>query len=211
MEAEQHPLGRNIETVMKLLKQNCFDFVVAGGYARDVHYGKNVKDCDICIFNFHEDDEAEKFLLTCLLSALEGYTPVRLCEAYDDDDSRLGNVIKLDDWKIDIIFYANAATARDVVSQFDCNMNQFYFANSIPDFGNPILPEPSLTGLTHISGEEPTEFNYLASGDLNDERIIKMGLKWCEYTKDVLTGEVLATFTAAKERASAAAKSDIPW
>lgn len=211
MEPESHPTEKNINLVMKMLKQGCFDFVVAGGYARDAFYGEPAKDCDICIFNFHPNDPAEQVLLQNLMEVLSNLTGVRMCEAYDEDDKRLGNVIKLDAWGIDIIFYASAKSAREVVAQFDCNMNQFYFANSVPDFDNPILPEPSLTGLVHLSGDAPTKLVFLADGDLTTERIIKMGQKWYAYTGLEMESTSYALYESALFAADEAMKADIPW
>lgn len=207
MEPESKPTNPDqIMQVMRLLKKNCFDFIVAGGYARDKFYGKEPADCDICIFNFHPDDRAEQFLLKSLMESLSAITDVRMCEAYEDDDPRLGNVIKLDSWNIDIIFYAKAKTAWDVLKQFDCNMNQFYLPGSIPDYAGVKsttgdLEYAALTlsyPLYYGNSHEPHALEYLASGDLTLTRIVKMGEKWQEYTGKKVTGGAAAIYEYAR-------------
>lgn len=139
--------------VTDLLREHLFDFVIAGGYCRDKVLGREPKDLDIMVFNYHPKDPAEALFTNQLFDKLGELTTVELYSHYDGaPDDRLQGVIKLPKINIDIIFYVEQyKTAQQVISYFDCNINQFYIPSSIPNFdeGHPAL---DLSKIEHIDG-----------------------------------------------------------
>ncbi|QHJ79446.1 MAG: hypothetical protein [Caudoviricetes sp.] len=170
---EVHPTDKNILHVCKKLKEGLFDFVIAGGYARDKYYGLLPKDCDICVFNFHPEDAAEAALLEQFLNHMKHFTDVEVHGEYDGSDGRLGDVIKLPEWNIDIIFYRSASCAFDVMTQFDCNLNQAFILSSIPSK----FYSPELSNIRWLHGVPPKQLHFLTE-DLSLARIEHMFLKW---------------------------------
>lgn len=190
---EVHPTDKNILHVCKKLKEGLFDFVIAGGYARDKYYGLLPKDCDICVFNFHPEDAAEVALLEQFVHHMKHFTDVETYGEYDGCDGRLGDVIKLPEWNIDIIFYKEAKCASDVLERFDCNLNQAFILSSIPAFTDPWCSySPELNNISWLSGMQPEYLQFLTE-DLSLARIEHMFLKWHLCT-GVTAGEAAVEF-----------------
>src|SRR5690606_25568825 len=59
-------------------------------------------------------------------------------------DRRVEFVWHLPHHNVDIICYSNCRSYVDVISKFDCNLNQFFLPSTIPDFDNGIPYNPSL-------------------------------------------------------------------
>lgn len=133
------------EQVLKLIAEHTFSCVVAGGYARDKFFGVEPKDIDVCVYNFHQGDEAELMLLNMLWKKLlpHGVRNLSDChdaeETYDDTDCRVAWVWNIPNLDMDLIFYKDCGNFSDVLNKFDCNLNQFYLPSTVPDkhFSNP--------------------------------------------------------------------------
>lgn len=212
LEAKHYRKGDDILKVMDILSTYCFDFVIAGGYARDLYYGKDPKDCDICVYNFNEKDFAERALFKEMVRKLQSRYATHLMPEYEKGDSRLGMVIKLDEIGVDIIFYKGATTFIDVLKQFDCNMNQFYIPCSLllGESARGINPE-GLKISSHLAGKEPDSFQFLTN-DLSCSRILKMAAKWSAYTgKPITDGLSSAMVDSAKSDLEDSMYGDIPF
>lgn len=173
------------EEVLKLIASHTFSCVVAGGYARDAFFGVEAKDIDVCVYNFHEEDEAECHLLNSLWLQLVPHGVVNLSShfggdtTYEINDSRVAWVWNIQQLDMDIIFYRNCRKWSDVVFKFDCNLNLFYLPSTVPDlhFYNPEVPfEPSLAEAPVYVGGSPLEKLVFIKPleELTDERITKM-------------------------------------
>lgn len=55
--------NRVIGAIRVMLNSFILDNVVAGGYPRDLAHGKQPKDVDVCIYNFHPGDECEQHMV----------------------------------------------------------------------------------------------------------------------------------------------------
>ena len=60
-----------IGSIRVMLNSFILDNVVAGGYPRDLAHGKQPKDVDVCIYNFHPGDYAEMHLVEGLQKSLK--------------------------------------------------------------------------------------------------------------------------------------------
>lgn len=208
---EVHPTDKNILHVCKKLKKGLFDFVIAGGYARDKYYGLLPKDCDICVFNFHPEDTSEAALLEQFVNHMKYFTKVEVHGEYDGSDGRLGDVIKLPEWNIDIIFYKDTKSARDVISRFDCNLNQAIITNSIPNFNNTdVLYSPDLDTVSWPYGEPPKQLHFLTE-DLSIARIEHMFLKWHLCTGLTAGSDAIEFRQRLAKKFDDEAEMDIPW
>lgn len=123
---------------------------IAGGYARDLYYGVTPKDVDVVITHPDGIDDSEFFEkakeLTGKLATL-GYRS-DIHEAYMQHeesptfkpDERLSCV--LTSQGADFIFYERGTCLKDIIDEFDFNVNQFVIGYS----GYPIylgsLPHP---------------------------------------------------------------------
>lgn len=176
------------EDVLKLIASHTFGCVVSGGYARDSFFGVEAKDIDVGVYNFHEKDEAECHLLNRLWRMLLPHGVINLSSQFDGltdyeiNDSRVAWVWNIHQLDMDIIFYRNCSKWSDVISKFDCNLNQFYLPSTVPDkhFDNPETPfEPSLQEAPVYVGNHPLEELVFIKPleELTDERIHKMKVK----------------------------------
>lgn len=145
-------VNREVEKVLKLIAQHTFGCVVAGGYPRDIHFGLKPKDIDICMYNFHPDDYAERVLLDSLFHKLQDYKVINISSLFDDkdeeyivNDARVYAVWNLPELGVDIILYNDCYQWSDVVNQFDFNLNQFIIPSTSPDnhhrTGEPFTPD----------------------------------------------------------------------
>lgn len=175
------------EAVLKLIASHTFGCVVAGGYARDAFFGVEAKDVDVCVYNFHEDDEAELFLLNRLWKMLLPHGVINVSSQFDGvtdyevNDSRVAWVWNIQQLDMDIIFYRNCKKWSDVVSNFDCNMNQFYLPSTVPDntFDGEQQYNPSLDEApVYVGGQPLEELVFLKPlEELTPERIAHMESK----------------------------------
>ncbi len=116
--------------VQKFLERFCIESTIAGGLPRDIHYGVDAKDADICVYNFHPYDSAERVLFLKMLNELDdpflgkfGSVTTFLEDEFlsqehadsgassaEEDDHQVWGVIKLSDVNVDIIFYEDIIT-----------------------------------------------------------------------------------------------------
>ena len=127
------------------------DILIAGGFARDLYYGKDFKDVDVVMAWPDEVPRASPTTATveemkylaewCLDWArwldYDGLCVVRVCPNYHEDttagsfDDRIGCVVKFDVRveevivPVDILIPKNVDKAIDYVEEFDYNINQF--------------------------------------------------------------------------------------
>lgn len=118
-----------VQAVLDALRKAGYEAYVAGGAARDLHYGRTPKDWDILLIQGPEWGEVQAIA-----------TKVYGCDPYavhgDDQyldlpsDNWLDYVIQFNDGggvAIDIIQYADdPATIEDQVRLFDCNLSYFW-------------------------------------------------------------------------------------
>ena len=116
-----------------LLNHENIEYLIAGGYARDKHFGETPKDIDI----FVGDMGAVRRVLNSTGIAYQDFTN---CPEYSGTN-RFGSVLKVGD--IDIIEIAEEAhSPLDQVQRFfDFNVNQFIILNGHAmfvgkDYGN---------------------------------------------------------------------------
>lgn len=182
------------EEVLKLIKQHTFGCVVAGGYARDAFFGVEAKDIDVCVYNFHPEDDAEVKLLAMLWGKLLPHGVVNLSSQFEGDseyeinDSRVAFVWNIQQLDMDLIFYNDCKKWSDVVSKFDCNLNQFYLPSTVPDntFDGEQQYNPSLDEAPVYVGNHPLEELVFIKPleELSPERIAKMEQKHMGFFPD---------------------------
>lgn len=152
----------SIEDVLKKIKEHTFSCMVAGGYCRDVFHGVAHKDIDIIVYNVYPKDDGEVTLLNMLWMWLNKNTGVVNISAHDANgveyqgEERIHFVWHLPYHNADIIFY-NAKTHMEVLSKFDCNLNQFYLPSTVPDFDGDRPYNPSLQESPVYVGDSPLE------------------------------------------------------
>jgi hypothetical protein len=183
------------EGVLKLIKGHTFGCVVAGGYARDAFFGVEAKDIDVAVYNFHLDDDAEVRLLAMLYKKLLPHGVVNVSSQFDGDeeyeinDARVAFVWNIPQLDMDLIFYNDCKSWSDVVSKFDCNMNQFYLPSTVPDgtFDGEYPYNPSLDESPVYVGAYPLEKLVFIKplDELTAERISKMEQKHMNFFPDL--------------------------
>ncbi|CBY88553.1 hypothetical protein [Pantoea phage LIMEzero] len=146
-----------------MLAAEGYDFVVAGGFARDTAAGVPPKDADICVYG--------GTLRNAFMANLPDYMfdwaesnglPYSKAYSYgtgaSDFDVRIDGVVKLG--QVDIIFYHEARCWQEIVDKFDFNINQFYFPSSIPvrDYGTHGRGEPQLVGYAPVFTRESVAY-----------------------------------------------------
>lgn len=168
-----------LEQVLKKIKEHTFSCMVAGGYCRDVFHGVAHKDIDIIVYNVYPYESAEQKLIEMLwqwmFDNLEVKNITASGEAAYDHECRIHFVWRLPHHNADIIFY-NARTHMEVLSKFDCNLNQFYLPSTIPDFESDKPYNPSLEESPVYVGDDAPDFLVFLK-ELSEERIEKMVAK----------------------------------
>lgn len=144
-------LNEQVTEVCHMLAAEGYDFVVAGGFARDTAAGVTPKDADICVYggtlrNAFMNNLPEYMFDWAESNGLEHSKAYSYGTGASDLDERIDGVVKLG--QVDIIFYHAARSWQEIVDKFDFNINQFYFPSSIPkrDFGTHGRDEPHLIG-----------------------------------------------------------------
>ena len=114
-----------LNVLLELLNKNNVDHLIAGGYARDIHFGIVPKDIDIFVSSIQH----AKSILDSIGAEYEEYESY--CKV---PENYIQGVIKLGD--VDIVgISASAASPLQHVQQcFDYNINQFVILNDVPVF-----------------------------------------------------------------------------
>lgn len=179
----------SVEDVLKKIKEHTFGCVVAGGYCRDVFHGVAHKDIDICMYNFHSNDRAEQVLMNMLWTWLRDNVTIENISQHDnpyDGEERIEFVWHLPYHNVDIICY-NARTHHEVLSKFDCNLNQFYLPSTVPDFDSEVEYQPDLKEAPVYVGDDCPDFLVFLK-ELPEDRIEKMEAKHKAFYPDAWTG-----------------------
>lgn len=140
-----------VEAVCKLLQSCEQNFVVAGGGARDTALGVEPKDFDVIIYGWGNNTEEVSCLLDQYNSILgehayDNCLPYAYMPSYHDAaeggdfGSRLFGVYKIGD--VDVII-SRCGSWSQVLSEFDFNLNQFYFPSSIPRYSGQYSRDPN--------------------------------------------------------------------
>lgn len=116
-----------VKDLLQKMRELLFDFSVLGGYPRDLANGRTPKDMDICIYNFHQDDIAERAFLEMLIKWLNENNLISETHATGsgDGDNRVLLVLSLT-CNVDLIFWVGT-TKWDVLNSFDFNINMYEF------------------------------------------------------------------------------------
>ena len=116
------------ETValLELLAELGLEYVIAGGYPRDLYYGLEPRDMDICIFGV---GSAEKNIaINQMYDVLSKSNQMLSSIQVDDEDyphDRIDAVFKTT-YDVDVIIYKDSfESAQSVLDSFDFNINQF--------------------------------------------------------------------------------------
>lgn len=115
-----------IQQLFRRLNSYLFDFAVLGGYPRDMHYSRQPKDLDICVYNYHPNDIAE-IKLTDMLHNWLTRNGIKV-KVYAENASASGDDRVYTVWTLDIgvdIIFWNEKTKYEVLQNFDFNINQF--------------------------------------------------------------------------------------
>lgn len=179
----------SVEDILKKIKEHTFGCVVAGGYCRDVFHGVAHKDIDICLYNFHAGDTAEEVLMHSLWTWLRDNVTIENISQHDnpyDGEERIEFVWHLPYHNVDIICY-NARTHHEVLSKFDCNLNQFYLPSTVPDFDSEVEYQPDLKEAPLYVGDDCPDFLVFLK-ELPEDRIEKMEAKHKAFYPDAWTG-----------------------
>lgn len=207
----------SVEDILKKIKEHTFGCVVAGGYCRDVFHGVAHKDIDICMYNFHKHDRAELFLMGMLLKWLrENVAAEDLTHTGGEyDNNRIEFVWHLPYHKVDIICW-NARSHTEILSRFDCNLNQLYLPSTVPDFDNEVEYKPDLKEAPVYVGDDCPDFLVFLK-ELPEDRIEKMVAKHKAFYPDAWTGlmEPVAYYSSPSNSITDdeldSYSGDIPW
>lgn len=115
----------NIEKFTNKLTAWGLEWIILGGYPRDLHHGVEPKDLDIIIYN---TDYISKGLLRDIESELYPLT-FKEHEASNLGDNRVMKVLtyKIEDTVVDLIFWnGKFKTPESVINNFDYNINQYH-------------------------------------------------------------------------------------
>lgn len=150
--------------LLKFLDDGGIKWVIAGGYARDLKYGRMPKDLDIHIIM-----DLEAFL------AIDNYlykrklgVPHGSGHMYEELD-RVSGVLKMVG-NVDLVFWKNVSTTQELVDNFDLNLNQYVYDVE--------------TGTVHFAGTNEGEVRITRPYEVNRiKRIQKMigiaeGIGW---------------------------------
>lgn len=165
------------KAIQEILSKYVIESVVAGGFCRDVLHNEDAKDIDLCVYNYHSNDGAEQMFREMALNELRELG-IRVMElegiASDGEVATFADHqverIWMTNIGVDIIFYEDChpnptgsyvnfrqgrrvANPRQLVAQFDCNLNQYYWVDEVdqPVFGGLPRHEPE-NGVYMIRG-----------------------------------------------------------
>ncbi|BES79659.1 hypothetical protein [Cronobacter phage RZ4] len=138
------------EEVCRLLQSMELSFVVAGGGARDTALGFEPKDFDVVVFGWGSNVEQVARKLDVLDDKLgqwaaDNELDYEYMPSYHDAaeggdfGSRLYGVYKIG--PVDVII-SKCGCWSQVLSEFDFNLNQFYFPSSIPRYSGQYSRDP---------------------------------------------------------------------
>lgn len=113
--------NNNVQSVLKALNENNINYIIAGGYQRDIFFGRQPKDIDIFIYGDVDTNEVIK-----LISDYKKFNLAlqEINESYNGDEFTALRLLG-DQVDLNVIVVHIAQTATDVLNWFDFNLNQF--------------------------------------------------------------------------------------
>ena len=133
--------------ILALAAEYNITLVVAGGYPRDLAFGREPKDLDICVYNTTEKAWYEFLDQLCKYDlVLEEYSEADSVSSTGDD--RVSYVIKVKG-NIDIILWNDSFESMEsVINNFDFNVNQWILGFETDFEGTPYnnIPKPIFKG-----------------------------------------------------------------
>lgn len=151
-------LTEQLTEVCRMLRGYGYEFVVGGGFARDIACGMPPKDADICVYG-SAYGPIESYGIPQAMGewALENGLCFQQIPSYgmseSDFDQRCAGVAKIGD--VDIIFYRFERSWQGILNKFDFNINQFYFPSSIPEYSGKFDRDPQ----AYLAREYNPSFN----------------------------------------------------
>lgn len=166
--------------VPQIMEDYGYNYVIAGGYARDRFYGRTPKDMDVWVLNPRVRD------VLCLERALRvefphdvEFLPMYNSEFGDDNPNTacIEGVFKVQDVDI-IITNEKADTTLALLDRFDCNINRFVIGQGM-ECGRPFYID--VDGVPWPD-RGPTE--YIQQHETRPARMSKMRNKWEEIQRE---------------------------
>jgi hypothetical protein len=117
-----------IENTLKIIKGTGVHAIVAGGYARDLHFGREPKDVDIVVSRHEMGDEEAHNLVEAACRAIDPNMVSHYQSHPDYPCDRIDYVFTLTNMKlpIDIIVYSgDYEDVGEIIDDFDCNLNMY--------------------------------------------------------------------------------------
>lgn len=143
---------RTVTDALKLIAEAGYACCVAGGYVRDMAYGKQPKDIDIIVMDYEEQGVGAIMHLLMQFPAFADKTAEDVEYQQDAQSSRIHAVFSFFDEErglpVDVILY-NAETLADALSKFDFNINACWLYESYMSPGR-LWHTPTLTGLVWL-------------------------------------------------------------
>ncbi len=156
MSVKRTSLNGTTADVVNLLNRLDLDYIIAGGYPRDISLGVEPKDMDIAIYNY--TDEALNKLRNFLeLHKMLG--TVYTNSSMSDRDPRIDCVITTnEEYDLDFIVWNEVYDSYDkILDNFDVNLNQFILQKMIVGDGYvPIFVGNDFGTLVELRGDVVT-------------------------------------------------------
>ncbi len=161
----QNSMNDNFKYAIRIiaeLNERGLPAFIAGGYARDMFFGKNPKDIDIVVaigsngtnYSAWYCERVIPWILKDIQYKLYGNygnpPKSKFLTMYNTVSSdRCLGVSKIPDFNIDVIFYKDCNNIQDMVNAFDFNLNQFVMMDD-PNYTSPYDKSPVFMGNTDL-------------------------------------------------------------
>lgn len=125
-----------------LIAKGIGNFIVAGGYPRDLHYDAKPKDVDIWVCGFDTDDYTAVTELAQALDVSVEVLPMYPDRLIDPNPNTEGIAYVLKWRDVDVILMnSKVQTPYHVVNRFDANLNQWVLVDGDPVYwGEGVVP-----------------------------------------------------------------------
>lgn len=133
--------SNEFNAIMALASEFGLTNVIAGGYPRDLALGRTPKDLDICVYNITQNTWDEFKSQVYLYDLVEEEIDVN--PPSSTGDNRVTDVLKIKG-NIDIVLWNDSFEyMKDVVDNFDFNINQWILSFPCDYNGEPYDVEPT--------------------------------------------------------------------